>query len=392
MIIAAALSYGTSEISNVSSSEDIRATIGAMTALGARIKAEDGCCFTEGIGGRLHDKVCIDCCESGSTLRFLIPIAAALGADAEYLGSGRLPMRPIMPYEREMSAHGVSFEHTPGKMPFYVNGRLMGGEYKIEGNISSQFITGLMFALPLCKEDSVITLTSGLESKPYADMTVSVLEDFGITIEESISPEGYPVYSIEGNQKYCACDCSVEGDYSQAAFFFTANALGSDIKINNLNKNSVQGDKKILEILDKIGYNKRECGLYTPFIADATDIPDLVPILAVLGCFSAGSCRIINAERLKIKESDRLKAIADALNGIGGNITATDNSLEISPIEMFNGGKADGCGDHRIVMATAIAATRSSKPVEILGCEAVSKSYPRFWDDFQALGGIVKFT
>ena len=391
LLIAASLAYGTSEISNVSASDDISATVDAMSALGAHIRNSGGYYFIDGIGARLGDTAVINCRESGSTLRFSIPIAAALGIDASYYGSGRLPQRPITPYEREMSAKGVKFDHTQGVMPFNVSGKLHGGAYSLEGNVSSQFITGLMFALPLCAEDSVITLKSKLESKPYADMTRAVLNNFGIVINETTGSDGLPVYTIKGNQKYCAYDCTVEGDYSQAAFFFVANALGSNIKINNLDKNSVQGDKKILEILDKIGYNKKECGLYSPFIADASDIPDLVPILAVLACFSAGKCSIINAARLKIKESDRLRAVVDALCEIGGNVKSNDNSLEITPVKAFRGGVVNGCGDHRIVMATAIAATMAVAPIVITGCDAVAKSYPAFWDDFKALGGEVEF-
>ncbi len=263
-----------------------------------------------------------------------------------------------------------------------ISGRLTAGEYLLEGDVSSQFITGLMFALPLCEEDSVIKLTSPLQSKPYADMTIAALKNFGINIYET-KLGGLPMYLIKGGQKYSPCRVSVEGDYSQAAFFFTANALGSEIRVKNLIPDSVQGDKAIVDIIEKSSTGD---GL-EPFTVDVGDIPDLVPILAVLGCFTKGTSRIVNAARLKIKESDRITAIADALNAIGGKVTAGDDFLEMQHVDKFTGGEVDPCNDHRIVMAAAIAATASDAPVIIRGAEAVNKSYPRFFEDFKALGG-----
>lgn len=385
MLIAAALADGVSEVSGISSSKDIEATIGAMTALGAEIFSEDGLCTVMGIKSPA-EKADIDCCESGSTLRFIIPIAAALGCECRFFGSGKLPERPVTPYIREFAKHGVSFVREEGVMPFSMSGRLTGGEYELEGNVTSQFITGLLFALPLCSENSVIRLTSKLESKPYADMTVKALAAFGIDIEESVSENGFPVYNIKGGQKYRKANVSVEGDYSQAAFYFAANALGAEITVGNLDPNSVQGDKKILEIVQKIGYNKIN-GRLSAFTVDVTDVPDLAPILTVLGCFTDGVSRIVGAKRLKIKECDRLAAISEALNNIGGNVKAAEDELEIHPIEKFRGGRIDGCNDHRIVMASAIAATMSDGDIIITDADAVKKSYPNFWKDYRSLGG-----
>lgn len=390
MIIAAALADGVSEISNINPSEDIDATVEAMTALGAKIICDGNVYTVKGIS-KPAEKAIINCRESGSTLRFIIPVAAVLGCETEFNGYGKLPTRPITPYKREMSSKGITFDHTEGVMPFSVSGRLSGGEYRLEGDISSQFITGLLYALPLCSCDSSVILTSKLESKPYADMTIAALKQFGIEIEETVGEEGFPVYNIKGNQKYKPVDCSVEGDYSQAAFYFAAEALGSELLVTNLNANSVQGDKKILEIIQKMSYNNKVCGNYEPFTVDVADIPDLVPILTVLGCFTSSVSRIVNAKRLKIKESDRLKAIADALNAIGGKVTAGDDYLEIEPVERFRGGSVNGCNDHRIVMASAIASTMSDGIITISDCEAVSKSYPDFWKDFRALGGNFEF-
>lgn len=393
MLIAAALAGGVSEIKNISVSKDIDATIGALNALGANIY-RDGSTYTVMGIKQPSEKAVLDCCESGSTLRFIIPIAAALGCECEFHGSGKLPERPIVPYIREMGKKGVIITREEGVMPFTMSGKLIGGDYLLEGDISSQFVTGLLFALPLCDEDSVIRLTSKLESKPYADMTVSALKHFGIEISESEDENGFTMYSIKGGQKYKSADCSVEGDYSQAAFFFVANVLGSEVTVDNLNINSVQGDKKILEIMQKIGYNKKNnSNLHRleSFTADVSDIPDLVPILTVLGSFTSDTCRIIGAKRLKIKESNRLSAIADALNAIGGKVKVFDDALEIQPVDAFHSGKIDGCNDHRIVMASAIASTVSDGEIIITDAEAVTKSYPDFWKDFASLGGNVEF-
>lgn len=378
MIIAAALADGISEISNVTPSNDISVTAEAMNALGANVLA-DGSVFTvRGIKAP-SDKAYIDCGESGSTLRFIIPVAAALGTNATFMGHAKLPQRPITPYTREFPKKGVSFEPQSG-LPITITGKLQAGEYCLEGDVSSQFITGLMLALPLCAEDSVIKLTSPLQSKPYADMTAAALKSFGVNIFET-KMNDLPVYLIKGNQKYKPCRTAVEGDYSQAAFFFTANALGSEIKVNNLNPDSVQGDKAILDIIASCGEEMK------PFTADAANIPDLVPILAVLGSFTKGPSKIVNAARLRLKECDRLDCVAQMLNSIGGNIEAGSDTLTMNPIEKFRGGEVDSFKDHRIVMSAAIAATVSEAPVIIHGAEDVNKSYPRFFDDFKSLGG-----
>ncbi len=378
MIIAAALADGISEVSNVTDSNDISVTAGAMDALGANVLADGGIYTIKGIKDPA-DKADIDCGESGSTLRFIIPIAAALGAETVFSGGGKLPERPITPYVREFEKKGVNFEPKSG-LPIKISGKLSAGEYCLEGDVSSQFITGLMFALPLCGEDSVIKLTSPLQSKPYADMTVAALKNFGVNIHET-KMDGLPLYLIKGGQKYKPCRVSVEGDYSQAAFFYVANALGSEINITNLRSDTVQGDRAIVDIINGCGADMK------PFTVDVGDIPDLVPILAVLGCFTKGASRIENAARLKIKESDRLEAVAAALNAIGGKVTAGDDFLEMQPVDKFTGGEVDSCNDHRIVMAAAIAAIASDAPVIIRGAEAVRKSYPHFFEDYKALGG-----
>jgi len=376
VLISAALASGISEIKGIMDSKDIIATTECLKAMGANITEHDGVAQITGISS-VQENVILDCFESGSTLRFLIPVAAALGINATFLGKGRLPERPIIPYLRELSQHGIEFNYN-GSMPFSISGKLSGGRYEIEGDISSQFITGLLFALPLCKEDSEIHMLSPLQSKPYADMTIETLRRFGIFIK----PTNYGYY-IEGNQKYKSYDTTIEGDYSQAAFFYVANALGSKIELSNLSPDSKQGDKKILDILSQLCYNNE----YSEFNIDVSDIPDLVPILAVLGSFGKKPMRISNAERLKIKESDRLMAISEALNAIGGKVVTLNDGIVILPVKEFHGGIVNSYNDHRIVMAVAIASTKSKAPIIIKGAESVDKSYPGFFGEFNTLGG-----
>ncbi len=374
-LISAALAEGISVISGVSMSKDIEATIGAMTALGAEFSVDGTTVTVSGISSRM-DKAVIDCNESGSTLRFVIPIAAALGTDSRFIGRGRLPQRPIDIYTRALGKNGVKF--LTETMPYDITGTLKGGIFEIEGNVSSQFVTGLLFALPLLEGNSEIRLTSHLESRPYVDITIDILRRFGITVESSENG-----FRIVGGQKYKPYDYRVEGDYSQAAFFYVANALGSEVNIANLVPDSVQGDRKILEILNETCYN----GSIGCYRADCSDIPDLVPILAVLGAFGSGESVIYNAQRLRIKESDRLVTTAAMLNELGGDVAVTEDGLIIRPTGRMHGGTIDSAGDHRIVMAAAIAATKTDGAVIIRGAEAAEKSYPDFFKDYIHLGG-----
>jgi len=378
ILISAALADGVSVISNISFSKDIYATIDALKALGAEITVKNSTVTVIGIN-KSSKKADIDCCESGSTLRFLIPISSALGIDATYYGQGRLPERPITPYIRELSKKGIVFDYE-NTMPFSINGQLISGVYELEGDISSQFITGLLFALPLLDGDSEIIMTSPLESKPYADMTISCLADFGVEIKET--EKGY---FIKGNQNYKAQNMSVEGDYSQAAFYYVANVLGNNIEICNLKKDSCQGDKKIVEITENLCYNNNQPDAFT---VNASDIPDLVPILGVLGTYCNGVSVITGAQRLRIKESDRLQTTSEAINNLGGSIEVTDDGLKITN-SVLTGGVVDSCGDHRIAMSAAIAATMCQKEVIIKNADSVEKSYPDFFEDYKKLGGFV---
>ena len=378
MIIAAALSDGVSTISNLFPSVDITATMECMKALGAKISFSNNTAVIEGIKNS-PDKAVLDCCESGSTLRFLIPVACALGVDAEFIGRGKLPQRPITPFLDELPKHGISFKlpENGDNLPCSVHGKLTGGKFEIDGGISSQFITGLLFALPLLNEDSEIVLTSPLQSKPYVDITIGVLRDFGCEITETETG-----YFVKGGQKLKSFSGAVEGDFSQAAFFYVANALGSSLEIAGLNENSLQGDKAIVDICKKAVADRKA------FKIDCSDIPDLVPILSVLGCFCDGKSRIINAARLRIKECDRLAAMEDCLNKIDGKVKSTADTLEIEGVGTFKGGEVGCFNDHRIAMSMAIAATRCENPLIIRGAECVSKSFPNFFEVYRTLGGI----
>ena len=377
-IICAALADGVSRVRGVSFSRDIEATLSVMQALGAAYTVSGDAITVTGITAPAREAAA-DCCESGSTLRFLIPVAAALGTKTTFLGQGRLPERPITPYLREMPPKGVTFD-AEGTMPFTIEGQLRSGTYRLEGDISSQFITGLLLALPLLEGDSQILLTSPLQSKPYADMTIDCMRRFGVTVDETAQG-----YHIPGGQHYGAQEVQVEGDFSQAAFFFVANALGSRIDMENLPEKSVQGDRKIVEIIDRMWYNK---GSEEIFTVSAADIPDLVPITAVLASFADRPVRICDAQRLRIKESDRLESTAQMLRALGGSADVLPDGLLIRPVDAFTGGTVDSCGDHRIAMCAAVCATRAKGPVTVLGAQCVEKSYPAFWRDYRALGGI----
>lgn len=331
----------------------------------------------------------IDCGESGSTLRFLIPVAAALGITAEFVGHGRLPERPIGIYLDTLPRHGVTCK-TSGGLPLTVSGQLTPGVYELPGNVSSQFITGLLLALPLLNGDSDLILTTELESAGYVDMTVSILNDFGVTIEKTENG-----WHIPGNQSYHPCEYRVERDWSQAAFFLAAGALGGKIELEGLNPNSCQGDRAAEQLFREFGANVRwqdsvltvSPNQLNGIEIDAAQIPDLVPVLAATAALCKGRTRIFNAQRLKIKESDRLAAMADGITRLGGKVQQTDDGLVIDGVETLHGGEVNGYNDHRIVMAFAIAALKADGCVSITDAHSIRKSYPDFFIDYNRLGG-----
>lgn len=373
-LIAAALADGESRIYNLLDCVDITdATIGALRALGAEIEQQGNCTIVKGIG-TIPDEADIDCCESGSTLRFIVPVAAALGCRSTFRGRANLPNRPITPYFTEFKKHGVTF--LTEKMPYITEGRLSGGIYEIAGNISSQFITGFLFALSLLEEDSIIRITSPLESKPYVELTIDVMKSFGITVEERDNE-----YYIKGGQKYQPRKYTVEADMSQAAFFCVAKALGAKLEIEGLNPDSLQGDREILRITDEFMKTGKA------FDVNASQIPDLVPIMSVLACFGEGTSYIRGCERLRIKECDRLSVTSGELTKLGADIRVEGDTIVIKGGKMLNGGECDCWTDHRIAMSISIASQRCTSPVILRGAECVSKSYPTFFEDFRMLGG-----
>jgi 3-phosphoshikimate 1-carboxyvinyltransferase len=328
----------------------------------------------------------LNCGESGSTLRFLLPVAAAMGVSASFRGAGRLLERPLTPYLDELRRHGAQIVESADELR--VSGTLTPGVFELPGDISSQFVTGLLLALPLLDSDSEIRLTSPLESVGYVGLTIDELLKSGVEIRSE-----QDAFFIRGNQRYTQREISIEGDFSHAAVFLAAGALGREVECLGLNLSSKQGDMEILNILKSCGINvvitsggglKAKPGKILPCDIDATDIPDLIPPVAAMLCFARGVSRIYNAGRLRYKESDRFDAIREELCKLGARVVADGDTLVINGREILEGGEMDSRGDHRIAMMGAVAAIRCRWEVIVDGAECVAKSYPRFWTDFEA--------
>lgn len=387
-LIAAALAEGTSVVKNISLSQDINATLSALRAIGAEIRLEGDTAIVKG-GGCPPDRAIIDCAESGSTLRFLIPLTAALGVTAEYRGTGRLPARPLSVYHTAFQEKGISFTPQVG-MPFVVAGRLAAGRFVLAGDVSSQFVTGLLFALPLLSGESEIYFTTPLASKGYVTMTMDLLARAGIVIHPTRNG-----YRIPGNQRYQPFSYTVEGDYSQAAFFLVAGGIGQPIRCEGLIPDSLQGDRQILTILEEAGASveiEETAVTVSPnqlngFSIDGGEIPDLVPILAVLAGCCQGESHITNIGRLKLKESDRIRSTADLLRTLGVTVKEEADALTISGRAEFTGGTAESYQDHRIAMATAIATIRAEEEITLSSPDCVNKSFPDFYEKYNQLGG-----
>lgn len=365
LLICAALADQPAFIKCPQTNQDIEATADCLNALGASIKRTEYGYDVSPIYN-VPEKATLNCRESGSTLRFLLPIAGALGVDATFCLSGRLPQRPLSPLWEEMERMGCGLSR-PTETTVCCTGKLRQGNYQIAGNISSQYITGLLFALSIIGSSS-LDITGKLESAPYVDMTLDALNRFGIKFENSNITGSFPYRSF-GN-------IEVEGDWSNGAFFLAANALGNELTVTGLSQSSYQGDRAVAEILPQL---KDNCTI------DATDIPDLVPILAVVAGASRGAT-FTGIRRLRLKESDRVATVAAMLEGFGANVIVTDKTLTVSPAT-YNGCTVDSFGDHRIAMAAAIAATVAKDPVTIINADCVCKSYPSFWEEYGRLGG-----
>ncbi|MBE6064461.1 3-phosphoshikimate 1-carboxyvinyltransferase [Clostridium cochlearium] len=395
-IIAAGLAGGESIIDNIVYSKDILATIYGMKNFGVSIneieKNNNKLLNIKGVNKIQIQNNVIDCIESGSTLRFLIPIALLQNErEVTFIGSGKLPQRPLDEYYNIFNKKNIFYQNEKGNLPLRVKGKLKPGEFYLKGDISSQFITGLMFVLPLLCGDSKIIITSKLESKAYVDLTMDILNKFGVKIENN----NYKEFYIKGNQSYVPRNYNVEGDFSQGAFWLVAGAIGEEISCKNLNINSLQGDKEIINIIKYMGgiiNINNDCikvisSKLKGITIDASEIPDLVPILAVAGTVSSGVTKIINAKRVRIKECDRLHAIACELNKIGGEVEELEDSLIIKGNKKLKGGIVDSWNDHRIAMAMAVASTVCEESLIINNSKAVEKSYPNFWEEFRNVGG-----
>lgn len=397
-VICAALSSGVSKIENIDYSEDIIATIEGMKTLGAVINKYDNYIEVQGMfneGNKRESLRTIDCNESGSTLRFLVPISLLFNGITRFTGKGNLGKRPLTTYYNIFEKQGIKYTAEDENLNLVVDGLIKSGKFEVEGNVSSQFITGLMFTLPLLDGDSKIIITTEMESKGYIDLTLSAMKDFGIEIINN----NYKEFIIKGNQNYNARNYRVEGDYSQAAFFLSADALGSEVVLKDLDLNSLQGDKEVIEILERMnveiipiedGIIGKAKSYLKAIVIDGSQCPDIIPVLAVVSALTPGTTEIINSSRLRIKECDRLKAISTELIKLGAKIKETDDGLIIEGVKEFLGGvEVWSWNDHRIAMSLAIAGTRCKNPIILNDFECVSKSYPNFFEDYKNIGGEV---
>ena len=380
LLICAALANATSELTIPDTSDDIEATARCLTALGVSID-KHGAEWTVTPPRQWNDGVTLDCGESGSTLRFLLPVVAAFGLSTTFNGHGKLPERPNKPLLDVMRTHGVSVNNC---FPIRVSGKLQPGQYTIRGDVSSQYITGLLLALSALDAPSEIHVLPPVESAPYIDITCDVLQQFGAAITQSdwtftVTPAG-----LHGGHY------TMEGDWSNAAAL-----LACGMTVCGLNEVSVQGDRAFLEIAaamgagvihERDGFRLVLDGLHGAEI-DAAAVPDLVPLLAALAATAHGTTRIFNAQRLRYKESDRLQSTANLLNALGGDVSETDDGLMIHGKPFLTGCEVDSANDHRIVMAAAVAAQKSKMPVVIQNAQAIDKSFPTFFDLYRTQGG-----
>lgn len=388
LLLGAALSGSPTVLPCDFLSGDVAATLACLSAMGVSVTYQDK---TLQVQPGPRPGLCrLPCGQSGTTLRFLLPVVAALGISADFNLEGRLPLRPLAPLDRELEAHGIRLSRPePGLLQ--CRGRLQPGAFTLPGNVSSQFISGLLFALPLLEGESTLTVTGPVESGPYLEMTQAALALFGIHI-----PSDGTSYFISPTPYQSPGLLQLEGDWSNAAFWLCGGALGGGITVSGLRRDSLQGDRAICPLLAELGatlsWEQDRCtiapGLLRPIRVDARPIPDLVPILAVAAAAAPGESRMEHAGRLRLKESDRLEATCRLLQDLGGSIRLEGDCLVIQGGTPLPGGAVESFGDHRIAMAAAVAASLCQGPVRLSGAEAVTKSYPRFWQDYRSLGGI----
>ena len=394
-VLCSALAEGASHIENLEFSKDISATLSAAGQLCAKVRTGADNAVVEGLGSFLPVSAPVDCCESGSTLRFLIPIASLTGQAVSFTGRGRLMERPQSVYEALYREQGLRFEQSAAGLT--VEGALTPGEYRLAGNVSSQFISGLLFALPLLSGNSTLHLIPPVESRSYIDMTRSVQAAFGVQshwLDEN-------TLAIPGGQHYHPCDYTVEGDYSQAAFPAVLGAVTGGVAITGLSEETLQGDAAILEILRRCGAKFTRTGQGVVFEKaplhgtdiDLADCPDLGPVLMVLGLLCEGTTTIRNAERLRIKESDRIAAMEAELRACGGVLESEGGTITIHGCaDRLHAPAAPihGHNDHRVVMSLAVLALAAGLALPISGAEAIAKSWPDFLEAIKPLGAEVE--
>ncbi len=384
-LICASLADRPTELLCPGTGRDIEATIGCLRALGADIREQNGV-YTVRPFSRPNGRVLLDCGESGSTLRFLLPLAPALGVPASFVGRGRLAERPLSPLYEQLLAHGAALSPA-GSFPLTVDGQLTPGEYRMDGGVSSQFFTGLLLALPLLDGESRVVTEGALASAPYVALTLAVQKSFGVT-----PLRDGPQFIVSPQSYRSPGRLTVEGDWSNAAFWLVAGALNGDITVRGLRPDSAQGDRAILPLLRQMGAFIRTDGDSVTISRsrlrgiqiDAADIPDLVPALAVAAAAAEGKTVITGAARLRLKESDRIHSVCALLRSLGASCFETPDGLYI-PGGGLLGGDVDACNDHRIAMSAAVAACACASPVRIHGAESAEKSYPAFFHDFEAL-------
>ncbi|MCI8933604.1 MAG: 3-phosphoshikimate 1-carboxyvinyltransferase [Clostridiaceae bacterium] len=391
LLICAALADGPTELGLQSLSQDILATMDCLKALGADIRQTAPNRWQIAPIQAPASSPVLDCGESGSTLRFLLPLVGALGAETAFQGRGRLPQRPLTQLTEQLEVHGMAF--SAPTLPFSASGRLTGGLFRLPGGVSSQFVTGLLLCAPLLEEGCRVEIEGNMESAPYVDLTVSAMERFGVavqTFENSWQVLPGQAYRSPGSVQ-------AQGDWSNAAFWLCAGALdGRGVAVTGLDLASPQGDKAVLNILTRMGAQVRwqdgvaqvSPGPLRGAVVDAAEIPDLIPALSIVAACAQGETQVIHAGRLRLKESDRLTACASLIRALGGQAEELPEGLIIQGGGL-TGGRTESFGDHRIAMAAAAAACACRRPVTICGAQAADKSYPAFWADYQTLGGSV---
>ena len=366
LLICAAFAEHETRLRCPDTNRDIEATADCLRALGAEILRDAGG-YTVFPVQSIPQSAALPCHDSGSTLRFLLPVVGALGVDATFQLEGRLPQRPLSPLREEMERMGGTLTR-PTECTIRCQGKLNSGVYTISGGVSSQFITGLLLTFPLISGESQLEITGKLESAPYVTMTLKAMEQFGVMVQN---------FSVAGNQHFTSPGTvMVEGDWSNGAFFLAAKALGSNVTVTGLHADSPQGDRAAAGLLP---------GLEKKLIIDATDIPDLVPILAVTAACKQGAV-FTNIGRLRLKESDRVESVKEMIIALGGTAESDAETLTVQGTGL-HGGTVDARNDHRIAMSAAIAATACREDVIILGAQCVEKSYPRFFAEYRKLGG-----